>query len=49
MWEDADGKVHLSYNDPEFLKLRHGINESDEEIQQISNALQNISEAAAAN
>ena len=49
VWEDADGKVHLSYNDPEFLKLRHGINESDEEIQQISNALQNISEAAAAN
>lgn len=49
VWEDADGKVHLSYNDPEFLKIRHGINESDEEIQQISNALQNISEAAAAN
>lgn len=49
VWEDAEGAVHLSYNDPEFLKLRHGINGTDEEIQQITTALQNISNAAAGN
>jgi uncharacterized protein (DUF302 family) len=24
-WQDADGKVWLSYNDPEYLKHRHNI------------------------
>jgi uncharacterized protein (DUF302 family) len=24
-WEDADGKVWLSYNRPDFLKQRHGL------------------------
>jgi uncharacterized protein (DUF302 family) len=24
-WEDADGQVWLSYNDPYYLKQRHGI------------------------
>lgn len=47
MWEDADGEVHLSYNDPEFLRRRHQITGSDTEIQQITNALQNITNAAA--
>jgi uncharacterized protein (DUF302 family) len=25
VWEDADGKVWLSYNSPEYLKQRHAI------------------------
>jgi uncharacterized protein (DUF302 family) len=25
VWEDADGKVWLSYNSPEYLKQRHNI------------------------
>jgi uncharacterized protein (DUF302 family) len=25
VWEDAEGKVWLSYNDPEYLKRRHNI------------------------
>jgi uncharacterized protein (DUF302 family) len=25
IWEDNDGKVRLSYNDPEYLKQRHNI------------------------
>lgn len=49
VWEDADEVVHLSYNDPAFLKLRHEINGSDDEIQQITDALHNISNAAAGN
>ena len=24
-WEDADGKVWLSYNSPDYLQRRHGI------------------------
>lgn len=26
-WEDVDGKVWLSYNRPDFLKQRHGLND----------------------
>jgi uncharacterized protein (DUF302 family) len=25
VWEDGDGKVRISYNDPEFLRERHGL------------------------
>ncbi len=25
VWEDADGKVWVSYNDPEYLRERHGM------------------------
>jgi len=25
VWEDADGKVWVSYNNPEYLQQRHGI------------------------
>ena len=49
VWEDADGKVHLSYNDPEFLSMRHQITGSDTEIGQIRNTLQNITNVAAGN
>lgn len=28
VWEDADGKAWMSYNDPEYLKGRHGIPDS---------------------
>ena len=34
VWEDADGKVWLSYNDPEYLKRRHNI--PDEVLKNIS-------------
>jgi uncharacterized protein (DUF302 family) len=33
-WQDAEGKVWLSYNDPEYLKRRFNLN--DETIQSIS-------------
>lgn len=33
-WEDGDGKVWLSYNDPGYLKHRFGL--SDEEIKGIA-------------
>jgi uncharacterized protein (DUF302 family) len=33
-WQDDDGKVWLSYNDPEYLKRRFGL--TDEQIKTIS-------------
>lgn len=33
-WQDADGKVWLSYNDPEYLKRRYGL--TDEQIKTIA-------------
>ena len=33
-WQDDDGKVWLSYNDPEFLEKRFGL--TDEQIKTIS-------------
>jgi len=32
-WQDADGKVWLSYNDPEYIKKRFGL--TDEQIKTI--------------
>lgn len=33
-WQDGDGKVWLSYNDPEYLKRRYGL--TDEQIKTIA-------------
>ncbi|MFA7405161.1 MAG: DUF302 domain-containing protein [Pelobacteraceae bacterium] len=33
-WEDADGKVWLSYNRPDFLKQRHGL--SDDQLKPLA-------------
>jgi uncharacterized protein (DUF302 family) len=33
-WQDSDGKVWLSYNDPEYLKRRFGL--TDEQIKTIA-------------
>ncbi|MCT7655618.1 DUF302 domain-containing protein [Oceanimonas sp. NS1] len=36
IWEDAEGKVWLAYNDPAYLKQRHNIQGCDEVIDKIS-------------
>ena len=33
-WQDSDGKVWLSYNDPEYLKERYGL--TDDQIKTIA-------------
>jgi uncharacterized protein (DUF302 family) len=33
-WQDSDGKVWLSYNDPEYLKKRYGL--TDDQIKTIA-------------
>lgn len=47
-WEDEDGTVHLSYNDPLSIAERHGIDDQDEVIQQVANALAMLAEGATA-
>jgi len=47
VWQNAEGTVHLFYNDPEFLKQRHQITGRDTEIQQIATALGNLTNSAA--
>jgi len=47
IWEDEQGQVWLSYNDPKYLAMRHGITGCDEVINKINNALSNFANAAA--
>jgi uncharacterized protein (DUF302 family) len=43
VWEDGEGMVWLSYNDPEYLKQRHGI--PDELVKNIAGAGALLAEA----
>lgn len=47
VWEDEDGMVHISYNDPEYLKDRHQVDGNEEQIEKISNALEMLANSAA--
>ena len=46
IWEDENGTVTLSYNDPAWLKKRHGITDQDKVFTKIAGALNNFSDAA---
>ncbi|WP_432411695.1 DUF302 domain-containing protein [Rasiella sp. SM2506] len=46
VWENSEGKVMISYNDPAFLKLRHTITGADSVLLQITNALKTLAEGA---
>jgi uncharacterized protein (DUF302 family) len=39
IWQDAQAKVWLSYNDPAYLKKRHQIKGCDKALQKITGAL----------
>ncbi len=45
-YEDADGKVHLAYNDVGYLQARHGITDRDEVMMKIRGALGKFTDAA---
>lgn len=47
-WEDADGKVWLGYNAPDYLKTRHATEGCDEVFAKVTGALGNFAAAAAA-
>ena len=45
-WEDADGKVWLGYNTPDFLSKRHHINDRQKVITKMTKALDKFSQFA---
>lgn len=47
IWEDGSGKAWISYNDPQFLKLRHNTEGCDPVLQKVAGALGNFARAAA--
>ena len=48
IWEDADGKTWISYNDPQYLKLRHDTQGCDEVLKKVTMALGNFASKAGA-
>jgi uncharacterized protein (DUF302 family) len=46
IWQDAQGQVWLSYNDPNYLVERHQITGCDEVIKKVGKALSNFAKAA---
>lgn len=46
IWEDENGQVWLSYNDPQYLAKRHDLSECMEIIKKVEKALSNFSKAA---
>lgn len=40
VWEDENGQVNVSYNGPEYLVDRHGLEGVDEQIEMVSGALE---------
>ncbi len=49
VWEDHQGEVKVSYNDPFYLEERHGIKEKNEVLQKINGALGALSDKAIGN
>lgn len=45
-WQDADGQVWLTYNDPQYIADRHGIADRDEIVQKMTGALDKMTDAA---
>ncbi|HUV22497.1 MAG TPA: DUF302 domain-containing protein [Gammaproteobacteria bacterium] len=48
IWQDAAGDTWISYNDPQFLKLRHNTQGCDAVLQKVATALGNFANKAAA-
>lgn len=46
IWEDANAKVWISYNDPRYLAKRHNITHCEETISRIEKALAGIAKSA---
>lgn len=47
IWQDADAKVWLSYNDPRYVEKRHAVSGCEQVFAKIEMALAGISNAAA--
>ena len=47
-WRDADGRVWLAYNDPGYIARRHRIDDREDVLTKMSNALDKLTDAAIA-
>ncbi|TKB07041.1 DUF302 domain-containing protein [Desulforhopalus sp. IMCC35007] len=47
IWEDAEAKVWISYNDPRYLEKRHNISGCEEVLVKVEKALAGIAKTAA--
>ena len=47
VWEDEHQTVHVTYNDPDYLKTRHGIKNNDNILATIAGALNNLTNVGA--
>ena len=45
-WEDANGQVWLTYNDPQYIAGRHGIDDREAIVQKMTGALDSLTNAA---
>jgi len=45
-WSDAQGNVWLGYNDPAYIAERHGIDDREEVLGKMTNALDKLTDAA---
>ena len=48
IWEDAEGKVWLTYNQPEYLAARHGLQDDLKPFQKVGGVLKKLTAMAAA-
>lgn len=48
VWEDAQGRVFVGYNDPVFLARRHNVAGEEAVLRQMSSALRGLAETATA-
>ena len=46
VWE-ADGQVYVTYNDPQYLARRHDLEDVDEQLTGVADALENLARAVA--
>ncbi len=46
VWEDVDGQVWLTYNDPQYIAGRHGIKDRDAIVKKMTGALDSLTNAA---
>ena len=46
IWQDESGQVWLTYNDPQYLATRHGIDGCKAVLDKVKNALKNFAQAA---
>ena len=47
IWKDAEDAVFVSYNDPNYVQMRHNISGCEEVLQKIEKALSTFTKAAA--